>query len=141
MKPVSAGSITAKTGVAASTAALVAFGVLGVSRADDTPEPPPPAPLTAQDQQFLDQIRANGIPGEDQTLIAYAHEFCAGPGPTPSGPALLGQGMSILNAPGVFYVIQTIASRAYCSQRVPMPPVARAPGLQTPGPAPGAGLP
>ncbi len=134
--------ITAMIGVAASTAVLVAVGLLGVSRADDTPEPEPaPPPLTAQDQQFLNLVHANKIPGEDDTLIAYAHEFCAGPGPTPSGPVLIGQGVGLgANAPGIFYVIQTIASRVYCPTRVPVPP---APPLilQTPGPAPGAGLP
>ena len=29
-----------------------------------------------QDQQFLNLVHSNGVGGQDDTLIAYAHEFC-----------------------------------------------------------------
>ena len=119
----------ARIGVAVSAAVFVALGAVGISRAD--PEPPPPPPPTAQDQQFLNLVHSNGIGGQDDTLIAYAHEFCAG-GPRPSGLTLVGQGVGFGN-PGVFYAIQSVAARVYCPDRVPIPYVPP-PQLQTPGP-------
>jgi hypothetical protein len=66
------------------------------------------------DQQFLNTVHSHGVGGQDDTLIAYAYEFCS---PTifyPSGYALAGQGVQL----GQFNVIQTAAAPAYCPNKV-----------------------
>ena len=70
------------------------------------------------DQQFLNLVHSNGIAGQDDTLITYAHEFCSGTG-TPSALTLLGQGVV---GPGQMYVVQTAASRVYCPDKIAVPP-------------------
>jgi hypothetical protein len=77
----------------------------------------PAAHADAPDQQFLNLVRSNGVGGQDDTLIAYAHEFCNGPGFTPSGPALLGQGVG----PGQIYQVRVAASRVYCPDKIAVP--------------------
>jgi hypothetical protein len=77
----------------------------------------PLAQADTPDQQFLNLVHANGVGGQDDTLIAYAHEFCNGPGMTPSGPALLGQGVG----PGGIYMVKVAASRIYCPDKIATP--------------------
>ena len=91
--------------VAAASAALAGFASPNAS-ADP-----------AQDQQFLNTVRANGIGGQDGSLIAYAQEWCSGPGPYNTTIPLFQQG---LFGTGVFYQIQVAASRAYCPDRIPV---------------------
>jgi Protein of unknown function (DUF732) len=69
------------------------------------------------DQQFLNLVRSNGVGGQDDTLIAYAHEFC-GEGPVlPSGGALFGQGVMS----GQLYQVKVAASRVYCPDKIAIP--------------------
>lgn len=77
----------------------------------------PSAYADTPDQQFLNLVRANGIAGQDDTLIAYAHEFCSGGLVLPSGPALLGQGVG----PGGIYQVKVAASRVYCPDKIAVP--------------------
>jgi hypothetical protein len=70
------------------------------------------------DQQFLDQVHSNGVGGQDDTLISYAHEWCTTgtvDAHLPSWDVLRGQGVPWSGAAGyqAFLVIQTAASRAY----------------------------
>jgi hypothetical protein len=61
--------------------------------------------------------RAGRTESQDDTLIAYAHEFC-GEGPVlPSGGALFGQGVM----PGQLYQVKVAASRVYCPDKIALP--------------------
>ena len=78
-----------------------------------------------QDAGYLHMIRVdNGIPeGQDDTLVAYAHEWCAG-GQTPSGTALIfQQGFPY----GGIYIARVAASKYFCPQHVAVPPPALQP--------------
>lgn len=78
----------------------------------------PSAYADAQDQQFLEIVRANNIPGQDDALIAYGHAFCASDGPYwDTVLPLYGQGVN----PGQLYPIRVAASRAYCPNRIAVP--------------------
>ena len=95
--------LTTLIGAAAATAAI---GSAAPTAHADTP-----------DQQFLNLVHSNGVGGQDDTLIAYAHEFCTTSGWLPSGPALYGQGV----APGQLYTIKVAASRVYCPDKIAAP--------------------
>jgi len=73
----------------------------------------------AQDQQFLDLVHSNGIAGQDDSLLAFAQEYCS---PTP--PAFLGT-VGPLYGQGVWpsqiYTIKVAASRVYCPNRIATP--------------------
>jgi hypothetical protein len=72
------------------------------------------------DQDFLDMVHAYGIRVDSDTLIRYAHEFCATPaGLLPSRPALYSQGVTLREQ---FYLIKEAASRAYCRNMIAIPP-------------------
>jgi hypothetical protein len=75
-----------------------------------------------QDQQYLGMVHGNGIGGQDGDLLAYAAAYCVGdePGRKQAGMALIGEGVGTFN-PGVFYALQTMASRVYCPNRIPIP--------------------
>ena len=78
----------------------------------------PAAQADVQDQQFLEIVRANTIPGQDDALIAYAQAFCASDGPYwETVLTLYGQGVN----PGQLYPIRVAASRAYCPNRIAVP--------------------
>jgi len=77
----------------------------------------PAAHADAPDQQFLNLVHSNGVGGQDDTLIAYAHEFCGGGPVLPSGPALFGQGVT----PGQLYQVKVAASRVYCPDKIAVP--------------------
>lgn len=77
----------------------------------------PAADADTPDQQFLNLVHSNGIRGQDDTLIAYAHEFCGGGPVLPSGGALFGQGVM----PGQLYQVRVAASRAYCPDKIAVP--------------------
>jgi hypothetical protein len=73
-----------------------------------------------QDQDFLDMVHAHGISVDNDTLIKYAHQFCAMPtGLLPSRPDLYRQGVTL---PEQFYCIKEAASRVYCKKMIAMPP-------------------
>jgi hypothetical protein len=74
----------------------------------------PAAHADTADQQFLNTVHSHGVGGQDDTLIAYAHEFCNPAIFYPSGYALAGQGVQL----GQFNVIQTAAALAYCPNKV-----------------------
>jgi len=74
----------------------------------------------AQDQQYLDMIHSNGVGGQDDTLLAYARQVCAGKWDFSLVPDLLSQ-IGWFNTSGL-YVIQTAASRVYCPNRIIQPP-------------------
>jgi hypothetical protein len=86
------------TTLIAAASAAAAIGSAAPAAHADTP-----------DQQFLNLVHSNGVGGQDDTLITYAHEFCTINGWLPSGPALYGQGAW----PGQLYIVQT-APRAEC---------------------------
>jgi hypothetical protein len=78
----------------------------------------PMAHADAQDQQFLEIVHANNIPGQDAALIAYGRAFCASDGPYwDTVLPLYGQGVN----PGQLYPIRVAASRAYCPNRIAVP--------------------
>jgi hypothetical protein len=77
----------------------------------------PAAHADTPDQQFLNLVHANGIGGQDDTLINFAHEFCAGGLFYPSAGALLGQGIG----QGQLYQVKVAASRVYCPNIIAVP--------------------
>jgi hypothetical protein len=81
----------------------------------------PAAHADTPNQPFLNQVHSNGVGGQDDTLIAYAHEWCANTGPAmvPSTWVLIGQGV---RGNAQFYVVQVAAARAYCPDAIVMPP-------------------
>jgi Protein of unknown function (DUF732) len=96
------------TTLIAAASATAAIGSVAPAAHADTP-----------DQQFLNLVHSNGVGGQDDTLITYAHEFCNINGWLPSGPALYGQGV----LPAQLYTIKVAASRVYCPDKiVPLPP-------------------
>jgi hypothetical protein len=73
-----------------------------------------------RDQDYLNMVHASGISVDNDTLIRYAHEFCANPtGLLHSRPDLYRQGVTL---PEQFYCIKEAASRAYCLNMIAMPP-------------------
>jgi hypothetical protein len=78
----------------------------------------PAAHADTADQQFLNLVHSNGVGGQDDTLVTFAHEFCGTNGWLPSGPALYGQGV----LPGQLYTIKIAASRVYCPDKIVVPP-------------------
>jgi hypothetical protein len=77
----------------------------------------PMARADTPDQQFLNLVHSNGIGGQDDTLIAFAHEFCDSAPWMASGPALMGQGVG----PGQIYQVKVAASRVYCPNKIAIP--------------------
>ncbi|KDF02189.1 hypothetical protein Y900_025465 [Mycolicibacterium aromaticivorans JS19b1 = JCM 16368] len=76
----------------------------------------PTAVADTTDQQFLDLIHANNVPGQDDSLIAFAHEYCDGNGTSTILP-LIGQGVT----PNQFYTVRVAASRVYCPMKIAQP--------------------
>jgi hypothetical protein len=79
----------------------------------------PTAHADAPDQQFLNLVHSNGVGGQDDSLIAFAHEFCDTNGPYGTLFPLYGQGVS----PGQVFIVKTAASRAYCPNKIVVPVV------------------
>ena len=73
------------------------------------------------DLKFLNIVRSNGVAeGENDTLIAYAHDFCSSTtGVLPLRRVLYEQGVRLA---AEFYTIRFAASRVYCPDKVVMPP-------------------
>jgi hypothetical protein len=70
------------------------------------------------DGAFLDAVHnANGLPGDDALLIAFAHQYCAG-GHTDAGVQLGLQGFPYEG----LYPLRVISARYYCPERVVQPP-------------------
>jgi len=70
------------------------------------------------DQQFLDIVHANSIPGQDDALIAFARQFCTTNGPLwDTVLPLYGQGVN----PGHIYPLKVAATRAYCPDKIAVP--------------------
>ncbi len=59
-------AVAASGGALAISAMFAGTALLGIS----------PAHADTQDQQFLNLVHSNGVGGQDDSLIAYAHEFC-----------------------------------------------------------------
>ena len=90
-----------------AAAAITAGAPLGIAQAHaDTP-----------DQQFLKLVHSNGVGGQDDSLIAFAHEFCDTNGPYNTVFPLFGQGVF----PGQLYTVKVAASRAYCPDKIAVP--------------------
>lgn len=97
--------------IAVSVTAAAAISVLGAWPACADP---------AQDQQYLDTVRSNGVSGgQDPALLAFAQQFCS-----PNPPAFLdtvgplyGQGVW----PSQIYILKVAASRVYCPDRIATP--------------------
>ena len=74
----------------------------------------------AQDQQYLNLVRSNGISGgQDDALLAFAAQYCS-PSPPPfldTVGALYGQGVW----PSQVYTLKVAASRVYCPDRIATP--------------------
>ena len=74
----------------------------------------------AQDQQYLNLVRSNGVTGgQDPALIAFAQQYCS-PNPPPfldTVGALYGQGVW----PSQVYILKVAASRVYCPDRIAAP--------------------
>jgi Protein of unknown function (DUF732) len=79
----------------AAASATVAIGSAAPAAQADTP-----------DQQFLNLVHANGVPGQDDSLIAFAHEFCDTNDPVLNTVfPLYGQGV----LPGQIYILKVAA--------------------------------
>ena len=94
------------TTLIAVAAAAAAIGSTAPHAYADTP-----------DQQFLNLVHSNGVGGQDDTLVAFAHQFCDSVYMS-SGWDLVGQGVS----PGQIYVVKVAASRVYCPDKIAAPP-------------------
>jgi hypothetical protein len=71
------------------------------------------------DKRFLEMVHSIGIEGHDDTLLTYAHQFCASTTVVlPARRDLYGQGVR----PDQFYAINEAASRVYCPQKIATPP-------------------
>jgi hypothetical protein len=79
----------------------------------------PRAHADTPDQQFLNLVHSNGVGGQDDSLIAFAHEFCDSNGPYGTVFPLYGQGVW----PGQLFIVKTAASRAYCPDKIVVPVV------------------
>ncbi len=79
----------------------------------------PAAYAETQDEQFLHLVRTNGVAGQDDSLIAFAHEFCD-TNYLVLGTVypLYGQGVF----PGQIYTLKVAATRAYCPDKIASPP-------------------
>jgi hypothetical protein len=99
-------SIRAVATLIAAATATVAIGSLAPAAQADTP-----------DQQFLNLVHSNGVGGQDDSLIAFAHEFCDTNGPYNTVFPLFGQGVF----PGQIYTVKVAASRAYCPDKIAVP--------------------
>lgn len=97
-----------KTIVVAAVSTVIAAGVSML---------PVPAVADTLEQQFLGIVRSNGVPGQDDTLINYAHEYCSGAPWLPSGPALMTQGVGL----GGLYVVRVAATQVYCPGKIAVP--------------------
>jgi Protein of unknown function (DUF732) len=76
-----------------------------------------------QDQQFLNTVHWYGVEGLDDTLKKYAHQFCTIPtGVLPARRELYAQGVV---RPEQFYYIKAAASRAYCPDKIAVPPTSK----------------
>jgi hypothetical protein len=65
-----------------------------------------PVHADTQDQPFLNLVHANGVPGQDDSLIAFAHEFCDTNDPVLNTVfPLYGQGV----LPGQIYILKVAA--------------------------------
>jgi hypothetical protein len=102
--------------------ALTCVAILSATLASPVLLAPNAVADPAQDQQYLGMVHGNGIGGQDGDLLAYAAAYCAGDEPDrkQAGMALMGEGVGTFN-PGVFYALQTMASRTYCPNRIPIP--------------------
>jgi Protein of unknown function (DUF732) len=80
----------------------------------------PDAHADPRDKQFLDMVQKNGVGGQTQTLLDYAHEFCDSTTSVQlrSRPDLYAQGV----LPVQLYIVREAASRVYCPQKIVMPP-------------------
>lgn len=107
------------TGVALAAGLLTSVGLAHADPSDVfslDPGSSQNADGSRQNAGYLNMIRnANGITaGQDDTLIAYAHEWCAG-GETPSGVTLIfQQGFPY----GGIYIIRVAASKYFCPEHV-----------------------
>jgi hypothetical protein len=96
----------AVTTLIATASATAAIGSAAAAAHAETP-----------DQQFLNLVHSNGAGGQDDSLIAFAHEFCESNGPYGTVFPLLGQGVG----PGQIYPVKVAASRAYCPDKIAVP--------------------
>jgi hypothetical protein len=78
-----------------------------------------PAHADTQDQQFLNLVHSNGVGGQGDSLIAYAHEFCNTDGENMWDTALPLAGQGVW--PGQFYTVRVAASRVYCPDKIAVP--------------------
>jgi hypothetical protein len=69
------------------------------------------------DQEFLNLVHSNGVGGQDDSLIAFAHEFCDTNGPYGTVLPLAGQGV----LPTQIYTVRVAASRVYCPDKIAVP--------------------
>ena len=79
----------------------------------------PAAHADTQDQQFLNLAHSNGVGGQNDSLIAYAHEFCNTDGNNMWDTALPLAGQGVW--PNQFYTLRVAASRAYCPDKIAVP--------------------
>jgi hypothetical protein len=91
------------------------IGVAGATAAIGSAAPA--AHADTSDQQFLNLVHSNGVGGQDDSLISFAHEFCNTNGPYGTVFPLLGQGV----LPGQIYTVKVAASRAYCPAKIAVP--------------------
>ena len=78
-----------------------------------------PAHADTQDQQFLNLVHSNGVGGQDDSLVAYAHEFCNTDGQNMWDTALPLAGQGVW--PGQFYTLRVAPSRVYCPDKIAVP--------------------
>ena len=74
-----------------------------------------------QDQQYLDLVHSNGVAGQDESLIAFAQQFCS-----PNPPAFLDTVLPLFGQgvwPYQVYIVKVAASRVYCPNRIVVPPI------------------
>ena len=93
-------------------AAMVSAALIGAPTGHADP--------AAQDKQYLNLVRSNGVTGgQDPALIAFAQQYCS-PNPPPfldTVGALYGQGVW----PSQVYILKVAASRVYCPDRIAAP--------------------
>jgi hypothetical protein len=79
-----------------------------------------PANADNPDRQFLNLVHSNGVGGQDDSLIAFAHDFCDSNGPYYGTVfPLYGQGV----LPGQVFIVKTASSRMYCPNKIVVPVV------------------
>jgi hypothetical protein len=74
----------------------------------------PAAHADTQDQQFLNLAHSNGVGGQDDSLVAYAHEFCNTNGAGESSPR---RGLVAWSAPDSRTVARLSESRTVSGLR------------------------